>query len=322
MKTLDVVIVGAGGMGNVHYQNYKFIKGVKVAAVVDKSEAGKKRAAEWNVPCVPSLDALPFRCDVADVCVPTFLHKAVVLQALELGMHVICEKPLALCANDAGEMFAEAEQRKLHLYAAHVLQFTKAVEHLRQINAAQTYGKAISAHFRRLSASPAWSADAWLFDKAKSGLLPYDLHIHDLDVIVSLFGVPEKAHMRAGGRKNVHFPEHADFMYEYPDLIVTAEAAWFNAPFPFTADWLVEFENAVVANDAEKLTIYPAGGNAFTQSTDDEIVVSTGINVPPVGWYYNELSAFVDCIRDDKDCGRVSKQQVLSVLKILDAFEY
>ena len=30
----------------------------------------------------------------------------------------------------------------------------------------------------------------WLFDQEKSGLVPFDLHIHDLDVICGLFGVP------------------------------------------------------------------------------------------------------------------------------------
>lgn len=52
-------------------------------------------------------------------------------------------------------------------------------------------GKPLDACFERLSACPGWAKDGWLFDVNKSGLLPYDLHIHDLDVIVSVFGKPE-----------------------------------------------------------------------------------------------------------------------------------
>ena len=64
--------------------------------------------------------------------------------------------------------------------------------------------------------------------------------------------------------------------------------------------------------------VYPAGGKAFFVNIDDEVTVATGINVPAVGWYYNELSAFRECLRRDEDYQRVSKRQVLAVLKILD----
>ena len=56
----------------------------------------------------------------------------------------------------------------------------------------EEYGKVLDASFERLSCgTPTGLSAAGLFDKSKSGLLPFDLHIHDLDVIVSLFGKPE-----------------------------------------------------------------------------------------------------------------------------------
>ncbi|WP_277056925.1 Gfo/Idh/MocA family protein [Treponema socranskii] len=318
MKPISVAIVGAGGMGNVHFQNYKHIEGVSIAAVVDKNAAARSRADEWGVPYFSSLDAVTVPFDVADICAPTFLHKELVMRALSLGKNVICEKPLALSEADGAELFFEAERRGLRLYTALVLQFTKAVEYLHKIVDKKTYGAPCSAHFFRLSECPSWSKDSWLFEKEKSGFIPYDLHIHDLDIIVSLFGEPENARYYANGRTSVPYPEHATFIYEYENLTVTAEAAWYNAPFPFTAGWRVEFENAVIVCSGNDLTVYPAGGEAFRVNIDDEVTVATGINVPPVGWYYNELSAFTECLRRDEDCQRVSKRQVLAVLKILD----
>ena len=93
MKPISVAIVGAGGMGNVHFQNYKHIEGVSIAAVVDKNAAARSRADEWGVPYFSSLDAVTVPFDVADICVPTFLHKELVMRALSLGKNVICEKP-------------------------------------------------------------------------------------------------------------------------------------------------------------------------------------------------------------------------------------
>ena len=43
----------------------------------------------------------------------------------------------------------------------------------------------------RLGAYPAWSWDNWMMDEKRSGLVPHDLHIHDLDFLVYAFGKPE-----------------------------------------------------------------------------------------------------------------------------------
>ena len=78
----------------------------------------------------------------------------------------------------------------MQLYVAQVLQFTREVETLHQVMEDERYGKPLDACFERLSARPGWVQGSWLFQKEKSGLLPFDLHIHDLDMMVSIFGEP------------------------------------------------------------------------------------------------------------------------------------
>lgn len=112
---------------------------------------------------------------------------------------------------------------------------------------------------------------------------------------MQLFSVTE----RRGEGKN--YPEQMRFLYEFEDgLTVGAEAAWFNAPIPFTARWRVAFENGVLVNDGTALTAYRFGMEPKVYDTRDEVMISTGINVPPCGWYYNELKHFVECIREGK----------------------
>ncbi len=118
------------------------------------------------------------------------------MESLSLGKTTIVEKPCALTRADAGAMFALAEEKGVNLYVAQVLQFTREVEVLRKLVREGTYGRPLDAVFQRLSARPEWAQGGWLFDKSKSGLVPFDLHIHDLDVIVSLFGVPDRAECR------------------------------------------------------------------------------------------------------------------------------
>ena len=50
------------------------------------------------------------------------------------------------------------------------------------------YGRMLDAQFLRLSACPRWSKSGWLFRREQSGHIPFDLHIHDLDLILSLSG--------------------------------------------------------------------------------------------------------------------------------------
>ncbi len=320
-RAIHIGLVGVGGMGKVHYANYQILPDCAVAAVCGTSERARATAAEWGVPCFESITAMVKGCDidVVDVCTPTYTHHDLVLEALGCGRHVICEKPIVLSAADAKEMLDEAEKRGLGLYIAQVLQFTKEVRALRQVVQSGEYGKPLDACFERLSACPRWAQDGWLFDVDKSGLLPYDLHIHDLDVIVSVFGKPKGFRLTSCQGADKTYPEQMRIDYDYGALHVNAEAAWFNADTPWTARWRVYFENGMLINDGQSLTAYQFGAEPRVFDTADEVVVSTGINVPPCGWFYTELGHFLDCIRaGGVPSPWVTREQLLTVMEILE----
>lgn len=320
METIKIGLVGAGGMGKVHYANFQYIKGTKVVAVVDTTEAAKQTAADWGVPLFATITEMckAVDVDVVDVCTPTFLHHDLVMESLSLGKDTITEKPIALSYKDAKEMLDEAEKQGCLLFVAQVLQFTKEVQYLRDAVASGVYGKPLDACFERLSACPKWAVGGWLFDVNKSGLLPYDLHIHDLDVIVSLFGKPESFTFTSCSGEGKNYPEQFRVNYNYGQLHVNGEAAWFNADIPWTARWRVYFENGMMINDGAKLTAYQFGSEPKVFDCTDEVMVSTGINVPPCGWYYNELVHFMDCVRKHQPTPYVSREQLLTVMEILE----
>ena len=317
---IRIAIVGTGGMGTVHYHNYAHIPGCQVAALVGITEQSRQSAAEWGLPLYPDIASMARAqsVDVVDVCTPTFMHKEHVTQALSLGLHAITEKPVALRVQDAREMFDLAEKQGKLLLVAQVLQFTKEIEILRGLVRGGEYGKPLDAHFERLAAAPRWSQNGWLFDREKSGLLPFDLHIHDLDIIVSLFGRPERVSFTSCGGADKAYKEHYRFLYGYPTLNVSAEAAWFNADFPFTARWRVYFERAVLVNEGGSLTAYAFDHPPRVFDTADEIQIPTGINLPPTGMFYRELSHFMDCIRRGEPSERVGREQIMTVIELLE----
>ena len=317
---INIGIVGAGGMGTVHHSNYRHLDGCAVVGVVDPSPAGRERAAQWGVPCYESITDLvdPGGVDVVDICTPTFLHRDNVMESLSLGKTTIVEKPCALTRADAEAMFALAEEKGVNLYVAQVLQFTREVEVLRKLVQEGTYGRPLDAVFQRLSARPEWAQGGWLFDKSKSGLVPFDLHIHDLDVIVSLFGVPDRAECRPCGGPAMDSPELYRWEYRCGGVNVMAEAGWLNASIPFTAVWRVYFENAMVIYDGNTVTAYPHGSEPVVFDTEEAVKIPTGINVPPTGWYYAELGHFLSCIRAGKPSPLVPRERILAVLGLLE----
>ena len=317
---IKIGIVGVGGMGTVHYNNYLHLEDCRVVGLVTSSESGKAKAKQWGVPAFDTIRALVEHtgADVVDVCTPTYLHKSHVTQALECGAHVIVEKPCALSLADARAMYALAEEKGRHLYVAQVLQFSREVEVLRRLVEEETYGKPLDGLFQRLSARPDWAQGGWLFDREKSGLVPFDLHIHDLDVIVSLFGVPQEVRCRFSGGTEGGVPELCRWEYRCGAVNVAAEAGWLKACIPFTAVWRVYFERAAVIYDGQTVTAYPYGGEPVVFDTGEKVKIPTGINVPPTGWYLRELGHFLDCLRKDQDSPLVPRERVLAVLGLLE----
>lgn len=317
---MNIALVGLGGMGTTHYLNYLHIPEAKVVALVGRTDADRARAEEWQLPLYDTLTELCTHeaVELVDICVPTFLHKPLVLEALSLGKHTITEKPMALTLADAKEMFAAADRAGVQLYVAQVLQFTREVETLHEVVESGLYGKPLDACFERLSACPGWIQGGWLFDKSKSGLLPFDLHIHDLDMIVSVFGAPDSVRVTSCGNADKPYREQYRFTYGYENgPTVAAEAAWFNAAIPFTARWRVYFEHGMLICD-NGLTGYAADGTVTHFDVEDPVKVACGANLPPSGWFLRELTHFVRRAQENRPSERVPREQVLAVLKVLE----
>lgn len=113
-------------MGTCHYMNYQHIEHAQVVALVGRGENDRAHAEAWGLPLYDSVTEANRleQIDLFDVCVPTYLHKAIVLEALACKKPVICEKPIALHLKDAQEMFDAAQANGVQLYVAQVLQFT------------------------------------------------------------------------------------------------------------------------------------------------------------------------------------------------------
>src|SRR6476659_1810890 len=108
---IGAAVIGTGFIGTVHVEALRRI-GVQVRGVLGSTpERGEARAAALGVPrAYPSLEALldDPAVDAVHVTSPNDLHLPQAMAILAAGRHVVCEKPLAMSADEPIQMVRQA----------------------------------------------------------------------------------------------------------------------------------------------------------------------------------------------------------------------
>lgn len=144
-RRLKVAVVGVG-IGSAHLDAYATLPDLyDVAAVCDIDAAKAKATAQkYNVPKAPTsfndLLALP-GLDVVDICTPPMTHRALVEQALDAGLHVLCEKPLTGSLADADAIAKAVARAKGKLSPIFQYRFGTGLQKLRWLQAKGLCGK-------------------------------------------------------------------------------------------------------------------------------------------------------------------------------------
>ncbi len=323
--TVQVGILGLGFMGNMHRSCYDAIRGATVAALCDTDPKrltgvahveGNIQATERKKPrkaiqtyCKPAELYKDPQIDVIDITLPTPLHAACVIRALKAGKHVICEKPMAVTSTEARSMIAAAKKAKKNLFVAHCIRFWPAYVKAKELVDSGRWGKVHTAVFTRLSATPEWSWNNWLQNSDKSGSVALDLHIHDADYVLHLFGKPKSVTSHGGGVRKGRL-DHITTRYEYnKDMLVTAEGAWEYAPgFGFSMTFRIAMDGATLLLEPDgKLMLHPRRGK------------SRAIRLSASDGYVNELKHFTDCIARGRASTIVPPQSALQSVQLIEA---
>lgn len=311
-------------MGRMHFGCWSQLPEAQVTAVCDADPdiMSSFHKTLGNIPGLPeSIDTSTVtiynsvdqmirteHLNAVSVTLPTHLHADISCQLLREGLHVLCEKPMALNTAQCDQMIAAATQANKKLMIGQCIRFWPAYACTRDIIQSGQYGKVYSARFRRFSSRPAWSSGNWLMDRQKSGGMPLDLHIHDADYIQSLFGMPIAVSSRA-----LHEPiDHIETQYQYgSDMLVSAEASWLaSSSFGFRMNFEVLLEQATIGYDSSRdpaFVVYPNDGQPFT---------------PPVSQrdgYWHEIDYFTKWIQGTIDEERISLQEAKNSVRLIEA---
>jgi predicted dehydrogenase len=311
-------------MGRMHFGCWSQLPEAQVAAVCDANPDIMSSFTKTlgNIPGLPdainpatvtlynSLDQMirTEQLDAVSVTLPTHLHADISCQLLREGLHVLCEKPMALNTAQCDQMIAAAAQVGKKLMIGQCIRFWPAYAAARDIIQSGQYGKVYSARFERFTSRPSWSSGNWLMDGHKSGGMPLDLHIHDADYIQSLFGMPVAVSSRA-----LHEPiDHIETRYHYDScMLVSAAASWLaSGSFGFRMNFEVLLEQATIGYDSSRdpaFVVYPNDGQPFT---------------PPLSQrdgYWHEIDYFSKWIQGTIDKERITLDDAKQSVRLIEA---
>jgi UDP-N-acetylglucosamine 3-dehydrogenase len=199
-----VALIGLGAMGRNHLRVLGDLEGAELAAVCDSDpKAVEAVSRKHSVPGYSSWGEMleRERLDAAVVAVPTRFHLQAGLAALEHGLHVLVEKPIATDLEE-GRKLVEAARRAGRLLAVgHIERFNPAVRELQRRLAEGEIGRIFQIQARRQGPFPARIRDVGVV---------IDLATHDLDVMCKLAG-SDVLRLYAETERRIH-TDHEDIL--------------------------------------------------------------------------------------------------------------
>ena len=327
-----VGIIGAGSIADyAHVPGYRAQSGVEIAAVCDVVPGKAAQfAKDHDIPRAydSHLEMIEQeRLDAVSVCTPNFAHKQTTIDALEAGLHVLCEKPIAMNLAEGEAMVAAARRTGKTLQIGLHWRFTSEAQVLKRFVEAGDLGDIYygEATYWRRRGIPGWGV--FTQKKLQGGGALIDIGVHTLDHTMWLMGNPKPVSVM--GATYQAFGKRSD--------VVSVWARWDPATFDVddTAMAMVRFDNgatlilrATWAANIEKsygeTRILGTKGGAYMSplqiftEAHQTLVNVTPTNLPEVRAHFEEIRHFIACVRDGIPC-QVVPEQVLDVQAVIDA---
>ena len=285
--TVRIAIIGAGHMVCLHAKNLIRDGRVELVAIGDiVQDKAERAAAEYNCAACASIDEiLALEPDAVYVTTPNALHTEPVLAALDRGIHVFSEKPMATDLKEARQILDAVERSGLVYQIGFNRRFAPVYQFVRE---------QIAKGFVPFSANVKMNRGElqnprWVGDPALTGGFLYESTIHILDMMRWLMGEVSEVVCRA--ESNI-YGELDDFSailtFESGHHAVLSSCAHSSWAFPFERIELYGEHAAIITEEMEKVT--------FSPGLEQELETRDYFQIPLVEkWgYVEEDRLFVD----------------------------
>ena len=341
-KKLRIAMIGAGNIANTHIGAYAKIPQAEVVAVCDIDAARLKITCDrhgiqnrYTDVAAMLADKDKLGIEAADVCVWNCNHASCAIAALNAGLHVICEKPMAYNTEQAIEMKAAAERAGKLLMIGFVMRFMDeskvAMDFVESGALGQVYYA--KATYLRRHGCPG----GWFSDKSRSGGGPViDLGVHVIDNARVMMGSPmpvsvyaatssllgNRKHLKTGvgwhplGASDKDLCDVEDFgtaLIRYDNGAVML----LETSYSLNGDGITKREvfgdKGGIRCDSQGIRLYSEMNGYMVNVTPDISNLKEGKD-----GFQAELEHFIDCVQNGTPC-RATADDGIIVMKILDA---
>ncbi len=327
--------IGAGGIAiNKHLKGYDALDNVAIVAICDVSEQALKNIKELypNVHTYKNHKEMfeKENLDIVSVCTPNKFHKEYTIDALEAGINVHCEKPIAMNEKEAIEMVDAKNRTGKQLMLGLNNRFTNTASFIRQYIKDGNLGNIyyVRCGWRRRRFIP--KIGGWFTKKELSGGGPLiDLGVHFIDLTLHFMDYPSPVSVSASTYKkfanshckNLNIPKDiGDYDYDIEDL-----ATGF---IRLDNDVTISFEFSFAMNNEKEEYFYELFGDKGGVSfKNNELSIYTEINgtivdiIPNTKYPTNELNEFahfIDVIEGKTPCLSMAEDGI-KMMRIIDA---
>jgi UDP-N-acetyl-2-amino-2-deoxyglucuronate dehydrogenase len=148
-KPLRVGIVGLGAVGMVHIKAYGDMPDIELVGVADVDPERQEFAREQlKLPGYSTVGGLlqSARPDLCCILTPPAAHESATIECAEAGVHVLCEKPLALSINSCESMISACERNGVELCYGASYRYLPAVMVARDMILRGELGRVVLLH--------------------------------------------------------------------------------------------------------------------------------------------------------------------------------
>lgn len=226
MSVVRIGIIGVGVMGSAHVNSVKQLKNCELTALCDIDPKVLERYRESCVELFSDSEALfaSGKVDGVIISTPHYFHVPLALRAMEHGIHVLVEKPIAVQKSEAERLVAASKAHpELKLSAMFCLRRIPTNIKIKQLiesgelGAIRRINWIITDWFRtqRYYDSGDWRA-SW---RGEGGGVLINQCPHQLDLMQWFFGMPERvtAFMSFGKYHRIEVEDEVTAYLEYPD---------------------------------------------------------------------------------------------------------
>ncbi|MEZ6124069.1 MAG: Gfo/Idh/MocA family oxidoreductase [Planctomycetaceae bacterium] len=184
------VLIGAGGISKAYAQAFANGLPYELVGVADiRKEAAEEVAAIVGAQAFDDIEIMvtELQPTAAIVCTPPNTHAAICIELMNLGIHVLCEKPLAVTSQDARRMISAADANEVVFTMGSKFRFVEDVQEARRIIESGRLGEIIlfeNTFAGYVDMSTRWNSNP----EISGGGVLIDNGTHSIDIMRFLLG--------------------------------------------------------------------------------------------------------------------------------------